>query len=213
MSKNIFGAVFSFVSAVIRFMVPPKRWRVPVIMALGIFVGIGVYVLNVSNATSYLSDDPKTCINCHVMTTQYVTWERSSHARVAKCTDCHVPHDNIIHKYWFKANDGLRHSAIFTMHGEPQVIFMKEAGVKVVQENCIRCHYDLIDDLSIHQVTYEMVKKGEGRLCWDCHRETPHGRVRSLSAVPHARVPELPSTVPQWFQETFLSHQDDDDEN
>ena len=42
-------------------------------------------------------------------------------------------------------------------------------------------------------------------MCWDCHRETPHGRVRSLSAVPNAQVPQLPSTVPNWFKNKFIT--------
>ncbi len=184
---------------------PPKEWHIPVLMALGVFVGIVGYILHISNATSYMSDDPKVCMNCHVMKTAYATWERSSHKRVAKCTDCHVPHDNILKKYLFKAKDGVRHAAIFTMHAEPEVIRIKHEGAAVVQENCIRCHLDLINDLSIHEITYKDSEAGKGPLCWDCHRETPHGKVRSLSAVPNAHVPQLPSSIPDWFNNTFIA--------
>jgi cytochrome c nitrite reductase small subunit len=38
------------------------------------------------------------------------------------------------------------------------------------------------------------------RKCWECHRETPHGRVNSLSSVPYARVPVPESPVPQWLR-------------
>jgi len=38
------------------------------------------------------------------------------------------------------------------------------------------------------------------RLCWDCHRETPHGRVNSISSVPNARVPVPSSPVPEWMK-------------
>ena len=37
------------------------------------------------------------------------------------------------------------------------------------------------------------------RYCWECHRETPHGRVNSLSAVPNAQAPLLKSPVPDWM--------------
>lgn len=143
-------------------------------------------------------------MNCHVMAPQFATWQHSSHARVAVCNDCHVPHDNFFRKYLFKAQDGLRHASMFTLRLEPQVIQIKEAGVKVVQENCIRCHITLVDNVSAHKVTGDNYTKGEGRLCWQCHRETPHGRVNSLASAPYARVPRLSPVVPQWM-EKFLS--------
>ena len=79
-------------------------------------------------------------MNCHVMTTQYLTWQHSSHARVATCNDCHVPHDNLVHKFAFKAQDGSWHATVFTMRWEPQVIRLSERAKPVVQANCRRCH-------------------------------------------------------------------------
>ncbi|MBR9978269.1 MAG: NapC/NirT family cytochrome c, partial [Bacteroidetes bacterium] len=79
----------------IRFLIPPPEWRLPVILLLGILGGLGIFVLYISNAVSYLSDDPRACVNCHVMTPQYATWERGSLGRVTSCNDCHVPQDNI----------------------------------------------------------------------------------------------------------------------
>ena len=64
---------------------------------LGVTAGTAVFVFHISRAASYMSDEPETCMNCHVMTTQYLTWQHSSHARVATCNDCHVPHDNAVH--------------------------------------------------------------------------------------------------------------------
>jgi nitrate/TMAO reductase-like tetraheme cytochrome c subunit len=65
----------------------------PVILALGVFVGSRLMIIRISNAASYLSNDPDACIKCHVMTTQYATCQRSSHARVQLCC-LHVPQDN-----------------------------------------------------------------------------------------------------------------------
>ena len=89
---------------------PPPEWRFPVIIVTGILVGLFIFILNISNATSYLSDDPKTCVNCHVMYPEYASWEKGSHGRVASCNDCHVPQDNVFRKYYFKASDRLRHT-------------------------------------------------------------------------------------------------------
>ncbi|HVO73090.1 MAG TPA: cytochrome c nitrite reductase small subunit [Ignavibacteriaceae bacterium] len=181
---------------------PPPKWRIPVIIALGTFSGLLLLILRISNAFSYLSDDPRACINCHVMTTEYASWQRSSHARVATCNDCHVPHSNPLSKYAFKANDGLRHAFMFTFRLEPQVIQIKEAGADVVQLNCMRCHENQLHRSYLSKtIDLEDRNAGIGRFCWDCHRETPHGRVKSLSAYPYARVPELESAVPEWLQE------------
>ena len=181
------------------FFRPPKEWRIAVFVACGMLVGFGALAIHVGNATSYLSDDPKACMNCHVMAPQFATWERSSHARVTVCNDCHVPHNNAVSKYLFKAMDGTRHSFMFTFRMEPQVIRIHEAGAAVVQENCIRCHTHQTQNVKEKFVTVDEVNHGGGKLCWDCHRETPHGRVNSLSSVPDARVPIPSSIIPEWL--------------
>lgn len=168
----------------LRFLRP--RWRPIGFLAIGVTIGLGLFVLHISRAASYLSDAPETCMNCHVMTTQYVTWQHSSHARVATCNDCHVPHTSLLSKYAFKAKDGLWHATVFTMHWEPQAIRLSKGAVPVVEENCRRCHAQTIAEVApaVHQA-------GDLR-CWDCHRETPHGSVRSLSATPGVFQPQLP---------------------
>ena len=184
----------------IRFFIPPPQWRLPVILALGMLGGLGVFVLYVSNAVSYFSDEPSTCVNCHVMAPQYATWQRGSHGRVATCNDCHVPQDNILRTYAFKASDGMLHATMFTLRLEPQVIQIKEAGVAVVQENCIRCHDGLVHRVSSGSLTAMNARAGEGLLCWECHREVPHGRVNSLASTPYARVPRLTPVTPDWIR-------------
>jgi cytochrome c nitrite reductase small subunit len=180
---------------------PPEQWRIPVILVTGIFVGLLIYVFKLSNAPSYLSDKPETCVNCHIMTPQYATWSHSSHRENAHCNDCHVPHNNAVNKYFFKAKDGLRHATVFTLRNEPQVIFIKEDGREVVQDNCIRCHSNLITDSKLLMRTAEVHHFRIERSCVECHREVPHGRVNSLSSTPNARVPLPPSPVPEWLKE------------
>ncbi|KAF0159470.1 MAG: cytochrome c nitrite reductase membrane subunit NrfH [Ignavibacteria bacterium] len=187
-------------------LIPPDKWKMPVIILLGIFFGLGFYVIYISNAASYLSDDPKTCVNCHVMYPQYATWERGSHGRVATCNDCHVPQDNLINKYLFKANDGLRHATYFTMRWEPQVIQIKEAGKNAVQENCIRCHTNLVHPIGLRAINNKNVQDQTEKFCWDCHRETPHGRIHSLSSTPYANVPQLKPSISEWL-ENFTQHE------
>ncbi len=172
----------------------------PVIIVLGILAGIAVFLFHISRASSYLSDDAKTCVNCHIMAPQYATWSHSSHREAANCNDCHVPHNNVFNKYYFKAKDGMRHATVFTLRAEPQVIFIKDAGKNVVQHNCIRCHRHLITNYSMQPFSLQHLSNIENRLCWECHRETPHGSINSLSSVPNARVPLPESPVPAWIK-------------
>jgi cytochrome c nitrite reductase small subunit len=170
--------------AALRFV--PRRWRAPCFLMLGVAGGMGLFVMHVSRAASYLGDAPETCMNCHVMATQYATWRHSSHARTATCNDCHVPHDNVLSHYAFKARDGLWHATVFTMRWEPQVIRLAARAVPVVEDNCRRCHAETIEEVALtaHQ-------PGDLR-CWDCHRDVPHGTVRGLSATPDVFQPRLP---------------------
>ncbi len=167
----------------------PVRFRLPVFIAVGVFAGLGLATAHLARVPSYLSDDPATCVNCHVMGTAYLTWAHGSHRNVATCNDCHVPHDNVLKQYAFKAEDGMIHATVFTLGREPQVIRLSDRAVPVVEANCRRCHGDLV--AFIHPRTWE---KGDPR-CWDCHRETPHGRVNSLSAVPGQMRPTLPNAL------------------
>jgi cytochrome c nitrite reductase small subunit len=189
------------IKKIIKVLTPPDIWKIPVIITLGIFCGLGLYALYISRAPSYLSDNPKTCVNCHIMAPQYVTWYHSAHREGSNCNDCHVPHNNVANKYYFKAKDGLRHATIYTLRREPQVILIKEDGREVVQGNCIRCHESLLTDPKVMVRSGEFYNFRTERKCWDCHRETPHGTVSSLSSVPNARVPLPESPVPEWIKE------------
>jgi cytochrome c nitrite reductase small subunit len=214
---------------IIKSILPPPEWRIPVIILLGIFAGMAAFTFRTSRAWSYLSDDPAACMNCHIMAPQYSTWNHSSHRGKAGCNDCHVPHNNIFNKYFFKAKDGLRHATIFTLRTEPQVIFAREASIRVIKDNCVRCHNQQMWCNQCHikippdsdalfgegedEITMSNGEYGEyhgDRLCWECHRETPHGRVNSLSSVPNARVPVPSSAVPDWMksgrQSAVLNH-------
>jgi cytochrome c nitrite reductase small subunit len=159
------------------------RWRTPSFVALGVLTGMGLLAFRVSEAHSYLLDDPKTCINCHIMVPEYATWERSSHRQFTTCNSCHVPHDNVFRQYFFKGKDGSRHSALFALKLEHQVINAIPESKEVIQENCLRCHARNLARAP------QLVESG--RACTDCHREVPHGDVHSLASTPNVVRPYL----------------------
>ena len=186
-----------------RFLV--KGWQLPVIALGGAILGLSFYAAIESKAVSYLSDNPETCANCHVMTPQYTTWRNSSHREVATCNDCHVPQDNALKKYAFKAKDGMYHASVFTTRSEPEVIRMKEAGVEVVQQNCVRCHQDQVTDAKLAARVDNHFNSRTERKCWECHKEVPHGSVHSLSSVKYyGKIPsEHQESVPEWIEKTL----------
>nr|CAD19316.1 quinol oxidase [Sulfurospirillum deleyianum] len=160
--------------------------------ALGAFIvaiGFFVYMLNASKALSYLSSDPKACINCHVMNTQYATWQHSSHAERATCVDCHLPRDNMVNKYIAKAIDGYNHSMAFTFNTYKNAIKISDNGAQRVQDNCISCHQSLTSGIvnnSDKYHNYDDPSVATGRRCWECHKGVPHGKVRGLTTTPNA---------------------------
>lgn len=191
------------ITTILKTLIPPPQWRFVVIVLIGIGFGLILLSLHLARATSYLSNDPAACVNCHVMAPYYATWERGSHGKVATCNDCHIPHDNIFNSYLYKAKDGMRHSYVFTFRLEPQVIRIKQTGKDVVQQNCVRCHQNLIHPISLRAISTQKIQEEGDGYCWDCHRETPHGRVNSLTSTPFARVPQLSSPIPAWIEESL----------
>ena len=178
---NVFGWL--------RNMTPGPRWAM--MGASGALVGMIPYLARISEGASYLSDNPRTCINCHIMTPEYASWQHSSHGRVTNCNDCHVPHSSLIAKFYFKGKDGSRHSYLFMLHREHQVIQAIPESRKVIQENCLRCHESVLQAVTPVHADFD-------RSCTDCHREIPHGRVHSLSSTPNAAVPPLSPVAPDW---------------
>ncbi|MHA7131490.1 cytochrome c nitrite reductase small subunit [Algoriphagus namhaensis] len=192
-------------------LIPPHNWRKVATFLVAMIIGLGFFLIKVSNAPSYLSDDPQACVNCHIMTPQYVTWGHSSHREVAHCNDCHVPHSSTLNKYYFKAKDGLYHAAVFTARAEPEVIVARAPSVEVIQDNCIRCHQDQVTDAKLEAFVADHTANRTDRTCWECHREVPHGRVRSLSSV-GAQIepikeysPEDLSIIPEWLEKSMKS--------
>jgi len=180
------------------------KWRKTALFLIAVIIGMGVFMAKEARVTSYLSDDPQACVNCHVMTPVYNSWMHSSHREWANCNDCHVPQDNVIKKYYFKAKDGLYHASVFTARAEPDVIKMKEASQEVVQQNCIRCHVQ-----QVTQVKYDGWLEGHrenrtGRQCWSCHKQVPHGKIHGLSTIkynlaPLPTDPEDETVIPSWL--------------
>src|SRR4051812_29709607 len=138
----------------------------------GILLGAGAYTVHYAEGFSYLSNDPKACVNCHIMRDQYDGWQKASHHANATCNDCHVPHD-LIPKYLVKAENGFWHSKGFTLQDFPEPIRIRPVSSRILQANCLHCHHDLVNDILGHGST-----GSEPPDCVHCHAVVGHGPQR-----------------------------------
>lgn len=180
-----------------------SRWFTVAIIFIGIVTGLGLFIAKEAKVFSYMSDDPQACVNCHVMTSVYNSWMHSSHREWANCNDCHVPHDNVINKYYFKAKDGLFHASVFTARAEPDVMFMREASQNVVQDNCLRCHVQQVTQAKYDGWIDDHRENRSERKCWSCHKTVPHGKIHGITTARNNIAPiptDVGVRVPDWLQ-------------
>ena len=148
-----------------------RPWLILAI-AIGAMAGLGSYTFDYAEGLSYLSNDPKACVNCHVMRDQYDGWQKASHHGVATCNDCHVPQD-FLGKYLAKMDHGYRHSKGFTLEDFHEPIRVHEAGLRELQDNCIRCHGEFVSAITHHSKLADDIIN-----CVRCHRDVGHGPSR-----------------------------------
>jgi cytochrome c nitrite reductase small subunit len=111
--------------------------------ALGVPVGVGAFTFIYAKGFSYLSTEPRACVNCHVMNEQYDAWTKSGHRHAATCVECHLPHKGL-GKWVAKADHGFRHSVAFTLQNFKEPIEITLRDRLLVQANCVRCHESLV---------------------------------------------------------------------
>ncbi len=157
-----------------------QRWGVSLagLMAavvVGGFLGAGGYTFHYGEGWSYFSDDPETCVNCHIMQPHFDTWVQSSHGAVATCVDCHLP-DDFPHSIVSKADNGFFHSWAFTFEDFHEPIRIKPRNLRILENNCVRCHGSMVAAMLAHA---EPVGAPGRVSCVHCHAEVGHaGRPR-----------------------------------
>lgn len=140
---------------------------VSVALVVGVAVGLGAFTFVYAEGDSYLSNDPKACINCHVMREQYDGWIKSSHHAVATCNDCHMP-EALVPKLWTKASNGFWHSLAFTTGDYPDPMLIKPSNWKIAEQSCRTCHGEMVEQMdTVHRDL-------EPASCIHCHGSVGH---------------------------------------
>ena len=138
-------------------------------VAIGLALGVGLYTFVYAKGYSYLSNNPATCANCHIMQEQYDGWQKSSHHTVATCNDCHTPHD-FLGKYYTKVSNGFWHSYYFTLGGFHEPIQISGRNERVTEESCRSCHQDMVQSITVSHKKEEIQEMS----CVRCHRNVGH---------------------------------------
>ena len=140
-------------------------------VAVGIALGTGSYTYHYGEGFSYLSSDPRACVNCHIMRDHYDGWSKASHHAVATCNDCHTPH-NLVGKYMVKAQNGFWHSFYFTTGRFPDPLRITERNRRVTEDACRYCHQPIVD-----AIAPSLASSGHGDptvSCIRCHKYVGH---------------------------------------
>jgi cytochrome c nitrite reductase small subunit len=137
-----------------------------VALAGGIF-GLGTFTFSYAEGHSYFSNNPESCVNCHVMREVYDAWHHSSHGHVAVCNDCHSPHV-YPYAYVIKGINGWNHSVAFTTGEFPEPIRITELNRQVALNNCIYCHGDFVVPILAHETAESPTD------CLHCHTGVGH---------------------------------------
>jgi cytochrome c nitrite reductase small subunit len=134
------------------------------LFATAVLVGVGGFTFGYAKGFSYLSTDPRACVNCHIMQPQFDSWQKSSHRTVAACIDCHLPH-SFVGKYVAKAENGWNHSVAFTLQNFPEPIRITPKNAAILQASCVNCH-ESVASATLH---------GRETACVRCHVTVGHG--------------------------------------
>jgi cytochrome c nitrite reductase small subunit len=134
---------------------------------VGILAGVGTYTFYYADGAAYLSNNPATCANCHIMQDQFQAWQKGPHHAVAVCNDCHAPHDSLAHKLFVKGVNGVKHSFAFTTHRYPDNFEISDFNRRVTEHACRDCHEGIVHEIES--------PAGFGEIsCIRCHSDVGH---------------------------------------
>jgi cytochrome c nitrite reductase small subunit len=131
---------------------------------------IGVAACGFGSAAMSFSGSPDFCGFCHAMKHEAWTFADSSHSQL-ECTDCHLPHDNMAIYFIEKGRTGMVDTYHEVLRDYPAHIRLSDSGRQTVNDNCIRCHKDTMQNVHADMG----VPQDTGADCLKCHSRIAHG--------------------------------------
>lgn len=129
--------------------------------------GMGSVAFVEGQGLSYFSNNPRSCVNCHIMQDQYQSWVSSSHHDFTTCNSCHAP-ENPALALLYKAENGFNHSLKFTtgVHSDP--IQIRPHNKRVALKACMNCHAQIFEKPA------HLELNDSSNSCLDCHDNVGH---------------------------------------
>ncbi len=131
-----------------------------------LLAGLGLVVMLATKIPALGLAEAGFCGRCHAMDVQVSTYHNSIHAREAHCGDCHDPH-GLVTGSAFAAYTGTRDLYRVVTNTTPVEIRATNLSKNVLQDNCLRCHADVLGHIGD-------TREDGGRYCFDCHRNIVH---------------------------------------
>ncbi len=156
--------------------------RVLFVIATGVCIGLGIALFSAEMIEE--TAGVEFCSSCHSMGPMVAAYKQSPHGGnnkngfKAKCTACHLPHDNVLHYVVVKAQSGIKDvlgemfwvdSFDFEAHLDKRRRFTYSSG-------CMQCHdLDAIRyDIPKAYLAHKDFKNGVVKSCVRCHKHVGH---------------------------------------
>ena len=120
-----------------------------------------------------MAESPAFCGSCHSMTQAHASWQSSNHKQI-DCTECHLPNRNLVVKLIAKGETGMNDVYHETLRDYPATIQVSDSGMKILKDNCLRCHQSSVENTRMAD---------GGQDCTKCHRGLVHDRNKSKEGI------------------------------
>ncbi|MCK9175220.1 MAG: NapC/NirT family cytochrome c [Desulforhopalus sp.] len=160
--------------------------RFLLVVVLGIIIGLGIAL--VSAEMIERTAGVEFCSSCHSMEGMVEAYGNATHGgnnKVsfrAKCTACHLPHDNVLHYIIVKAESGMKDvlGEAFWVDSVDFVGNLKNREEFVYTSGCLQCHdmEAMKYDIPKAYLAHKDFKNGVVKSCVRCHEHVGHKNIK-----------------------------------
>jgi len=131
-----------------------------------LLAGAGLVIMLLTRLPVLGLEEASFCGRCHVMQEQVDTYQHSPHRQTTNCGACHDPH-GLLTGSVYASYTGTRDVYRVVTNTTPEEIRITDMSKRVVQNNCLRCHGDIMQEIGD-------TSQNGGNHCFHCHREIIH---------------------------------------